>query len=73
MEGWAKIPQIAEYLDLSPRTVRKLLKQGLRHARMESGTVLVKYSDADAFLEQFIDDPGQQVDDAVAEVMAKFS
>ena len=67
--GWAKIPQIAPYMGLSERTVRKLLKEGLRCCRLPSGTVLVKYSDADAFLEQFIDDEGERVDAIVDEVM----
>jgi hypothetical protein len=30
------------------------LKEGLHHARLPSGTILVKYSDTDEFLSRFI-------------------
>ena len=69
MNGWAKVPQIAEYMNLSQRTVRDLLKQGLRHSRLPSGTILVKYTWADEFLEQFEYDGGNRVDAIVDEVM----
>lgn len=69
MIGWAKIPQIAEYIGLSDRTVRDLVKQGLRHVRMPSGTILVKYIWADQFLEQFEDDGGNRLDAIVDEVV----
>jgi excisionase family DNA binding protein len=52
-DGYGKIPAGAKYAGISSRTFRELLKQGLRHIRLPSGTVLVKYSDIDAFLEQF--------------------
>ena len=71
-DGWAKVPKIAEYMGMSPRTVRDLLKQGLRHSRMPSGTILVKYAWVDSFLEQFEDDGGKRVDDIVNSVMKDF-
>lgn len=69
LDGWGKVSKIAEYMGISQRTVRDLLKQGLRHSRMPSGTILVKYAWADAFLSQFEDAPGNRVDDIVDEVM----
>jgi hypothetical protein len=30
------------------------LKQGLRHARLPSGTILVKYTDIDEYLSRFV-------------------
>lgn len=69
MSGWAKVPKIAEHMCLSERTVRDLLKQGLRCVRLPSGTILVKYDWADEFLEQFEDDEGERVDAIVDEVM----
>jgi excisionase family DNA binding protein len=49
MRGWAKPKQIAKYMDLSERTVRSLLKKGLPHIRMPTGTTLVKYSEVDEY------------------------
>lgn len=73
MKGWAKVPQIAEYMGLSQRTVRDLLKQGLRASRMPSGTILIKYVWADEYLEQFEDDGGNRVNAIVDEVMEGLS
>ena len=67
-EGWAKIPKIAEYMGFSERTVRELLKRGLRHSRMDTGTILVKYAWADEFLEQF-EATSNEVETIVDEVM----
>ena len=72
-EGWAKIPQIAPYMGLSERTVRKLLKDGLRCCRLPSGTILVKYEWADEYLGQFEDDGGRHVDAIVDDVMETLS
>lgn len=71
-DGWAKIPKVAEYMNLSKRTVYDLLKQGLRHVRMPSGTILVKYSWADEFLERFESDGGNRVDSIVGAVLKGF-
>lgn len=51
--GWAKVPQAAEHLGLSPRTVRDLLKRGLPHSRLPSGTILVELKQADDWLRGF--------------------
>ncbi|VBB41939.1 DNA binding domain protein, excisionase family [uncultured Desulfatiglans sp.] len=50
---WMKLGSVAEYVDASPRTVRKWLQRGLKHSRLPSGTVLVKKEWIDGFLEQF--------------------
>ena len=55
MDGWAKIKGAAAYAGVSERTLRKWLKNGLRHARLPSGTVLIKYSWIDEYLEGFED------------------
>ena len=49
--GWAKIKAAAAYAGLGERTVRGLLKRGLRFSRLPSGTILVKYEWIDQFLE----------------------
>lgn len=53
MEGWAKVKKGAEYAGVSERTFRGWLKNGLKHTRLSSGTVLVKYSSIDEYLEGF--------------------
>jgi len=53
LEGWAKVKKGAEYAGVSERTFRGWLKNGLKHTRLSSGTVLVKYSSIDEYLEGF--------------------
>jgi hypothetical protein len=54
--------------------MRNWLKQGLRHARIPSGTVLIRYRDIDDYLEQFCGSDHQInriVDDVVKEFAVK--
>lgn len=53
MTGWAKIKKAAEYSGISERTMRDWLKDGLKHSRLPSGTILIKYEWLDAYLEAF--------------------
>jgi hypothetical protein len=53
MEGWMKISAAADYIGMSPRSVRSLLKRGLKHSRILSGTILIKPKNIDEYLEQF--------------------
>jgi hypothetical protein len=41
-DGWEKIKATAIYAGVSPRTMRDWLNRGLRHARLASGTILLK-------------------------------
>lgn len=50
MDGWAKIKAASQYAGVSPRTLRKWLKRGLKHSRLPSGTILIRYSAIDQFL-----------------------
>ena len=59
MDGWAKIKPAARYAGICERTMRTWLKQGLRHSRLPSGTVLIQYTDVDQFLNQFATDINQ--------------
>ncbi|MGD8389838.1 MAG: helix-turn-helix domain-containing protein [Desulfobacteraceae bacterium] len=67
MRGWMKIPKAAEYAGLGTRTLRKLLRQGLRHSRLPSGTVLISIEAVDEFLAGFEvrEDKVAQIVDAV--------
>jgi len=53
MEGWACIKKAAQYADVSVRTMRDWLKEGLKHSRLPSGTIRIRYSDVNEYLEQF--------------------
>lgn len=55
MNGWSKIKSAARYAGVSERTLRTWLKKGLKHSRLPTGTVLIKYEWIDEYLEQFVD------------------
>lgn len=68
MIGWARIKQAGEYAGVSPRTLRDWLKNGLRHSRLPSGTILIRFSAIDDYLESFSTDHND-VDGIVNEVI----
>jgi len=68
MEGWAKIKPGAYHAGVSERTFRSWLKIGLRHVRLPSGTILIKYVWVDEFLEGFEDTMEKEVDRIVNSV-----
>ena len=51
--GWAKVKDAAEYAGLGERTFRGLLKKGMRHSRLPSGTILVRFDAIDEFISQY--------------------
>jgi hypothetical protein len=53
MTGWTKVKGAARYAGVSERSFRKWLKDGLRHVIINTGTILIKYSWVDEFLENF--------------------
>lgn len=67
MKAWGKVKTIAERSDVSPRTVRTWLKDGLPYSKIK-GTVLIKFEELDSFLESF-SVSGNQVDEIVDEVL----
>lgn len=68
MSGWAKIKSAAEYAGIKERTMRDWLKEGLKHSRLPSGTVLIKYDWIDEYLESYAAKK-DQVDKIVDETM----
>ncbi len=66
--GYAKVKAAARYAGVSQRTFRDWLKDGLRHIRLRSGTILVPYPAIDEYLARFRASMNQ-VDDLVDEVM----
>lgn len=53
MKGWTKHKSGALYAGVSERTFRPWLKKGLRHVRLDTGTILIRYRWIDQFLESF--------------------
>jgi hypothetical protein len=53
MQGWLKIKDAANYIGLSSRSVQGLLKQGLKHSRLKTGTVLIAVKNIDEYLTRF--------------------
>ena len=68
MSGWSKIKSAAKYAVISERTMRNWLKDGLKHSRLPSGAVLIKYAWVDEYLEAFAATE-DQVDKIVNETM----
>ena len=69
MKAWGKVKSIAERSDVSPRTVRTWLKDGLPHSKVR-GTILIKFDQLDAFLESYsVSD--NEIDSIVEEVLGK--
>jgi hypothetical protein len=72
MEGWGSIKNAAKYADVSVRTMRGLLKRGLKHSRLSSGMIRIRYSDIDEFFMQY-QVSENQIDKIVDEVMRHFA
>ena len=68
MDGWGRIKEAARYGGVKERTCRDWLKAGLKHSRLPSGTILIKYEWIDAYLEAFAAKE-DQVDKIVDEVI----
>ncbi len=70
--SWGKVKNGAQYAGLSERKMRDLLKQGLKHIRLPSGTILIKYEWIDEYLEGFEvveNEIDQVVDEVCSEIL----
>ena len=68
--GWTKVLSGAAYAGVSVSTFRGWLKQGLPHAKLPSGTILVRFEAIDSFLNTFEVEGGRdRLDDLVDEVV----
>ena len=72
MDVWASIKNAAKYADVSVRTMRDLLKRGLKHSRVSSGMIRIRYSDIDEFFMQY-QVSENQIDKIVDEVLRGFT
>ena len=71
MLGWTKVKDAAKYAGMSERTLREWLKKGLPHSVLPSGTILIKYSAIDDFLESY-SVKENEIDTLVEDVMRDF-
>lgn len=67
MIGWLKVKNAAQYSDMSQRTIRAWLREGLRHARVK-GTILIKSEWIDEYLE-FFECRGSEVDSITEKIL----
>ena len=67
--GWLKIKSAAQWADMSPKTIRAWLADGLPHVRVR-GTILIKRETLDAWL-QAHEVTANQLDQVVDEVLAE--
>lgn len=49
---WLKVKEAAKYCGMSRRKIRSLLKEGLRHSRLQPGTVFIKKEWIDEYFEE---------------------
>ena len=49
--GWGKVPTIANYMDMSSRSLRYLINSGeIPYSRLSSGTILIRFDSVDEYL-----------------------
>lgn len=64
--AWLKIKAAAQYMGLGSRTVRNLLRDGLPHSRLPSGTILLEDCQIDEYLRGLdVNFKGKQVVDSI--------
>jgi excisionase family DNA binding protein len=68
MDGYGRKKAIGEYLNAKPRKVSELIQQGLPYYKIPGGSILIKYSDVDEFLNKF-KHTEHEVDATVKEIM----
>jgi hypothetical protein len=68
---WLKIKKATAYSGVGERTLRNWLENGLRHWRLPSGTILIKDSWIDDYIEQF-QPKTNEVDEIVASLLRNF-
>ncbi len=50
---WFKVKTAASYIDVSDKTVRRMLKKGLPFVRLPGGSIRIHRPDLDEFMTQF--------------------
>jgi hypothetical protein len=69
--AWHKVKPAARYCGISERLLRDLLKSGLRHSRLPTGTILINELWLDEYLRKYEvqkDEVGSLVDNLLREL-----
>ncbi|MDY6951018.1 MAG: hypothetical protein SWE60_05870 [Thermodesulfobacteriota bacterium] len=69
--GWMRVKSAGQYMNVSERSVRNYLKEGLRHARFR-GSVFIKREWIDEFLEGFEVDHENEADRLVEDIFNEY-
>jgi hypothetical protein len=72
MDGWASVKKAAKYADISERTIRDGLKNGLKHSKPSAGMIPIRCSDIDDYLPKYQVDENF-VDAVVVEILRDFN
>jgi hypothetical protein len=72
MDGWASVKKAAKYADISERTIRDWLKNGLKHSKASAGMIPIRCSDIDDYLPKYQVDENF-VDAVVVEILRDFN
>ena len=70
MPEWLTVKSSTKYADRSERTVRTWLKNGLRHCKLPSGSILIKREWLDQYIEQY-EVKKNKIDQIVEEIFNK--
>ena len=68
MQVWFKVKSAAKRQEMSDRTMRELLKKGLRHVRLPAGGIRIKDEWLDEYFESF-EVNENQIDNIVEDVL----
>jgi excisionase family DNA binding protein len=52
--AWFKVKTAADYIDVSDKTMRRMLKKGVPFVRLPGGSIRIHRPDLDEFMEQFL-------------------
>ena len=66
-----KVKEAAKYSGVTVRTFRRWLKDGLRHSRLRSGTILVNTALIDEYLSKFEVKESDSIDRVVNDVVTQ--
>jgi len=69
MANWMKVKEAAKYSVVTERTFRRWLKDGLRHSRLKSGTILVNHALIDEYLFRYEVKESDSIDEFANDVL----
>ncbi len=68
-QAWGTMPAAAEYAGVGKARIRRWMKNGLKHSRLPTGRVLIRFVDIDSYLERYQVDEEAVVNATVNEIL----